>query len=210
MMEGSAAASIGWGYSQTHTSATFAAQATNSATVSVNWTRSQEVWRNVRMAGNIRRFWLTSLGDSFFGDSPLVRDSGTPGKRPETGRFLPSPARDVAAYPIEETAKLPKALPVVYGARQMPYALFCNDAKLSKAYPTEADVWNIARRSGLVIDVVSEHGKIAPRPVLDHDYEIRPCTCDADEDPDRNKADAERDARLEPELSETVVKDKAA
>ena len=23
----------------------------------------------------------------------------------------------------------------------MPYALFCNDAKLSKAYPTEADVW---------------------------------------------------------------------
>ena len=31
----------------------------------------------------------------------------------------------------------------------MPYALFCNEAKLSKAYPTEADVWKIAQRSGL-------------------------------------------------------------
>jgi len=32
----------------------------------------------------------------------------------------------------------------------MPYALFCNDTKLSNAYPTEADVWKLARRSGLV------------------------------------------------------------
>ena len=32
----------------------------------------------------------------------------------------------------------------------MPYALFCNEAKLSKAYPTEADVWKLARQSGLV------------------------------------------------------------
>jgi hypothetical protein len=29
----------------------------------------------------------------------------------------------------------------------MPYALFSNDAKLSKAYPTEADVWKYARQS---------------------------------------------------------------
>ena len=34
----------------------------------------------------------------------------------------------------------------------MPYALFSNDAKLSKAYPTEADVWKLARKSGLVVD----------------------------------------------------------
>jgi len=81
----------------------------------------------------------------------------------------------------------------------MPYALFSNDAKLSKAYPTEADVWKIARRSGLVVDVVSEE-KIGPRPVLDNDYEIRPCNCEANEDPARNKAEAEREARLEPEL----------
>ncbi len=82
----------------------------------------------------------------------------------------------------------------------MPYALFCNDAKLSKAYPTEADVWKVAQNSGLVVDVVSEDGKVAPRPVLDNDYEIRPCQPDPQEDPARNQADAERDARLQPQL----------
>ena len=34
----------------------------------------------------------------------------------------------------------------------MPYALFSNDSKLSKAYPTEADVWKLAQQSGLVVD----------------------------------------------------------
>lgn len=34
----------------------------------------------------------------------------------------------------------------------MPYALFSNEARLSKTYPTEADVWKLARRSGLVVD----------------------------------------------------------
>jgi hypothetical protein len=83
----------------------------------------------------------------------------------------------------------------------MPYALFCSDAKLSKAYPTEADVWTQARKSGLVIDVATEEEKAAPRPVLDNDYEIRPCPADPDEDPARNKADAERKALVEPEFS---------
>jgi len=83
----------------------------------------------------------------------------------------------------------------------MPYALFSHDAKLSKAYPTEADVWAMARRSGLVVDVVSDDGKAAPRPVLDNDYEVRPCHCEANEDPAKNKADAEHEARHEPELS---------
>jgi hypothetical protein len=73
----------------------------------------------------------------------------------------------------------------------MPYALFSNDAKLSKAYPTEADVWKHARQSGLVVDVMS------PRPVLDNDYEIRPCRPDPQEDPARNQAEAEREAELE-------------
>ena len=81
----------------------------------------------------------------------------------------------------------------------MPYALFSHDAKLSKAYPTEADVWKFAKRSGLVVDVVSEDGLIGPRPVLDNDYEVRPC-CEANEDPARNKAEAEREARLVPEF----------
>ncbi len=76
----------------------------------------------------------------------------------------------------------------------MPYALFCNHAKLGNAYPTEADVWKLAR---LVVDVVSGETKPAPRPVLDNDYEIRPCRPDPQEDPARNQADAEREAEHE-------------
>ena len=58
----------------------------------------------------------------------------------------------------------------------MPYALFSNDAKLSKAYPDrsrrleagpeDAAWWSTS---------VSEEEESAPRPVLDNDYEIRPC-----------------------------------
>lgn len=81
----------------------------------------------------------------------------------------------------------------------MPYALFCHEAKLSKAYPTEADVWKHARHSGLVVDAVSEEENAAPRPVLDNDYEIRPCQPDPNEDPASNQAEAERDARMRPD-----------
>jgi hypothetical protein len=83
----------------------------------------------------------------------------------------------------------------------MPYALFCNDAKLSRAYPTEADVWKEATRSGLVVDVGSEGEMAVPRPMLDNDYEIRPCRPDPDEDPAKNKAEAERQALVDMEFS---------
>jgi hypothetical protein len=83
----------------------------------------------------------------------------------------------------------------------MPYALFCNEAKLSKAYPTEADVWRQARQSGLVIDMVPDEGEPAAQPVLDNDYEIRPCRPDPQEDPARNKAEADREAELDLQLS---------
>jgi hypothetical protein len=79
----------------------------------------------------------------------------------------------------------------------MPYALFSNDAQLSKAYPTEADVWKHARKSGLVVDVVSEEDKPTPRPLLDNDYEIKPCNPAPEEDPDRNQAEAERQEQTE-------------
>jgi hypothetical protein len=82
----------------------------------------------------------------------------------------------------------------------MPYALFSSDAKLSKAYPTEADVWKIARQSGLVVDVATEDDKPAPRPVLDNDYEIKPCRPDPQEDPAKNQADAERESELDFQL----------
>ncbi len=76
----------------------------------------------------------------------------------------------------------------------MPYALFCNEARLSKAYPTEADVWQLAQQSGLVVDAVPEKKKPGPQPVLDNDYEIRPCSPEPHEDPARNRAEAERTA----------------
>jgi hypothetical protein len=82
----------------------------------------------------------------------------------------------------------------------MPYALFCNDAKLSKAYPTEADVWKHALHSGLVVDAVSDQAKPAPQPVLDNDYEIKPCRPDPQEDPAENQAEAEREEQLEFQL----------
>src|ERR1700761_8052829 len=76
----------------------------------------------------------------------------------------------------------------------MPYALFCNDARLSNAYPTEADVWKLARRSGLVVDAVSKDEQPGPHAILENDYEIRPCRADPQEDPVRNRAEAEREA----------------
>jgi hypothetical protein len=79
----------------------------------------------------------------------------------------------------------------------MPYALFANDTKISKAYPAEADVWKFARLSGLVVDVATDRGKAAPYPVLDNDYVIRSCHVEPDEDPVENKAEAERLARRE-------------
>jgi hypothetical protein len=82
----------------------------------------------------------------------------------------------------------------------MPYALFSKDDKLSKAYPTEADVWRHARKSGLVVDAVSEKENQAPRPVLDNDYEIKPCRADPHEDPAKNQADAEREESLDIQL----------
>ena len=77
----------------------------------------------------------------------------------------------------------------------MPYELFSNDARLSKVYPTEADVWKVARASGLVADVATEQ---EPTHVLDNQYETRPCDPEPNEDPARNKAEAEGDAWTEP------------
>ena len=64
----------------------------------------------------------------------------------------PQPSVGLKLYPVESVG-------VAYGRRSMPYALFSNDAKLSKAYPTEAEVWKLARQSGLVVDVTTDDGR---------------------------------------------------
>ena len=79
----------------------------------------------------------------------------------------------------------------------MPYALFCNEAQISKAYPSEADVWKLAQTSGLVVDVEADEDRQGPRRVLDNEYEIKPCSADQGEDPAKNKAEAERQSQTE-------------
>jgi hypothetical protein len=83
----------------------------------------------------------------------------------------------------------------------MPYALFCNDAQLSRAYPTEAEVWKRARQSGLVVDGVLQRQKAPPRPVLDNDYEIKPCPPDPQDNSTQGKPEAEHEAQFELEFN---------
>ncbi|MDO8981235.1 MAG: hypothetical protein Q7V17_18590 [Afipia sp.] len=72
----------------------------------------------------------------------------------------------------------------------MPYALFCQDAKISQAYPTEADVWKHAARSGLVVDVPDPDEPTQKR-ILDNDYAIHPCEPDPKEKHDPGATDIE-------------------
>jgi len=74
----------------------------------------------------------------------------------------------------------------------MPFALFDRDAKISKAYPTEDEVWTHAREAGLVIDKIPEES--GPRHILDQGYAIRACEADVDEDPKANEYEAEQAA----------------
>ena len=78
----------------------------------------------------------------------------------------------------------------------MPYALFCNEAKLSKAYPTEGDVWRLARLSGLVVDVTISARRSSVHLQLDNDYEIRACAPEPEEDPWQNRAEAEQEFNI--------------
>ena len=79
----------------------------------------------------------------------------------------------------------------------MPYAVFCHEAKLSKAYPTEADVWEHARQSGLLVDVNSGDNEPTSRVVFENDYEIRACPPDTEEDLAENQIEAERRAETD-------------
>lgn len=71
----------------------------------------------------------------------------------------------------------------------MPYALFCHETQISKAYPTEADVWKHAAENGLVVDVSSDKDEPTPKRVLDNDYTIRPCEPDLKEKHDPTATD---------------------
>ena len=57
----------------------------------------------------------------------------------------------------------------------MPYALFENESKLSRAFPTATDVWRCAEDCGLVIDEANGRRR------LDEGYMIKPCQPDGTE-----------------------------
>lgn len=65
---------------------------------------------------------------------------------------------------------------------RMPYALFSNDEKISKAFPTKHEVWEHADEAGLVVEVNSDDGKEETKRVLDQDYTIQPCEADSASD----------------------------
>ena len=80
----------------------------------------------------------------------------------------------------------------------MPYAIFCQDEQISKAFPTEANVWTHARENGLVVEVHKpDDGKAEE--LLDNEYEVRPCE-EGSEDPKRNEREAEEAASAAPYL----------
>jgi hypothetical protein len=58
---------------------------------------------------------------------------------------------------------------------RMPYALFENEFRLSRTFPTASDVWRCAEDCGLVIDEANGRQR------LDESYAIRPCPPDAPE-----------------------------
>ena len=62
----------------------------------------------------------------------------------------------------------------------MAYALFSQDTKISRTYPTEAEVWKHAEENELVIDAISAEGQ-APKRMLDKDYTIKSCDADVPE-----------------------------
>ena len=54
----------------------------------------------------------------------------------------------------------------------MPYALFENEYRLSRIFPTATDVWRCAEDCGLVIDEANGRQR------LDDGYAIKPCPPD--------------------------------
>ena len=57
----------------------------------------------------------------------------------------------------------------------MPYALYEEDERLTRSFPTHQAVWEAAERAGLV--EIGPHGE----KVLDNNLEIRPCESVSDE-----------------------------
>ncbi|MGM4892391.1 hypothetical protein [Tardiphaga sp. 839_C3_N1_4] len=81
----------------------------------------------------------------------------------------------------------------------MPYALFSNSVKVSKAFPSKSDVWRHAVESGLVMEVgLGEEDP--PRRLLDIGYAIHACAADPVE-----KSDADATGMSEHDISQMIA-----
>ena len=58
-------------------------------------------------------------------------------------------------------------------SRVMPYALFVEDHQISRALPTEHDVWHYADDAGLVVDALIQDSTGKPERILEQGYSIR-------------------------------------
>jgi len=87
----------------------------------------------------------------------------------------------------------------------MPYALFENEFRLSRTFPTASDVWRCAEDCGLVIDEANGRQR------LDESYAIRPCPPDAPEAEasdrmmQKNLTSAERNRSIEVSYSSAAT-----
>jgi hypothetical protein len=63
----------------------------------------------------------------------------------------------------------------VYLETVMSYALFEDEEKLTRSFPTRQEVWNAAERAGLIVP--GPDGKMA----LEDHFEIKPCEPDPNE-----------------------------
>jgi len=82
----------------------------------------------------------------------------------------------------------------------MPFALFDQDIRISKAYPTAEQVWKHAYEAGLVVEKRGESSGTLEQSALDGGYEIKPCDPEPTEDPVRNEVEAEWWAERHPFL----------
>lgn len=55
----------------------------------------------------------------------------------------------------------------------MLYALFVEDHQISRALPTENDVWQYADDAGLVVDALIQDSTGKPQRILEQGYSIR-------------------------------------
>lgn len=70
----------------------------------------------------------------------------------------------------------------------MSYALFVDDQQISRALPTEHDVWHYADEAGLVVDALIQDETGKPERILEQGYSIRQAETDQTE-PDKAKSD---------------------